>query len=96
LLQVHPDKGGDAASFARLKSAFDTIADAAKLQQWQRSRCGGATCSDAVDIDAMQFDAARGCYSQPCRCGDKFVVSEQMLEQRCADHRARRPRIVFY
>lgn len=81
-LQTHPDKGGDAAAFARLKSAFETITDPAKLQLWQRSQDGGSrvSASETVDIDAMAFDAARGCFMQPCRCGDEFVVPERMLE----------------
>lgn len=42
------------------------------------------SASETVDIDAMAFDAARGCFMQPCRCGDEFVVPERMLELRCA------------
>jgi hypothetical protein len=86
-LQAHPDKGGDAASFARLKSAYETISDPAALVQWQRSQggsCGGASASETVDIDSMAFDAAGCCFTHACRCGDNFVVPEHMLDMRCA------------
>lgn len=83
-LQKHPDKGGDAAAFARLKSAFEILSDPAKLQEWQRGQCGSdcpGTASETVDIDAMAYDAAGRCFKHPCRCGDEFVAGEDMLDR---------------
>jgi hypothetical protein len=34
-----------------------------------------------VDLDDMAFDEETATYSYPCRCSDKFVVSEEELEQ---------------
>ena len=86
VLQKHPDKGGDAAAFARLKSAFEILSDPAKLQEWQRGQCGSdcpATASETVDIDAMVYDTAGRCFKHPCRCGDEFVACEDMLDRGC-------------
>jgi len=83
LLQLHPDKGGDASAFARLQSAFEILSDSVKLQQWQRSQTGiSSSASEAVDIDVMLYDGAGRCFKHPCRCGDVFVVPEEMLDLR--------------
>ncbi len=82
---MHPDKGGDAAAFARLNSAFETLSDPERLQQWQQSRRagGGGAASESVDIDALAYDAAAACYRHACRCGDDIVAPEDMLDLGC-------------
>jgi hypothetical protein len=81
---MHPDKGGDAAAFARLNSAFETLSDPDRLQQWRQSRCSGvATASESVDIDALAYDAAAACFRHRCRCGDDIVAREDMLDLGC-------------
>ena len=82
-LQLHPDKGGDALAFAQLKSAFDTVSDPLKLQQWQRGHGGGVAAVDTVDIEAMAYDASARRFTWPCRCGDVFHAPEHMLDLRC-------------
>ena len=68
-----------------MQNAFEIVSDSAKLQQWQRSQTGssgGASASETVDIDVMLYDGAGRCFKHPCRCGDVFVVPEEMLDLR--------------
>jgi hypothetical protein len=86
---MHPDKGGDASAFAQLKTAFETVSDPLKLQQWQRGQGGGAAAVDSVDIDCMAYDGTRHSFTHPCRCGGVFEAAESMLDLRWARTRRR-------
>jgi hypothetical protein len=79
-LQLHPDKGGDASEFAKLKSAFEIVSDPVQLLQWQRLHGGASAAIDSVEIDAMAYDADRRCFTHPCRCGNEFEAAETMLD----------------
>jgi DnaJ-class molecular chaperone len=82
VLQLHPDKGGDAAAFAALKNAFETLSDSTKLQAWEQGQGQGQGQGfECVDIDAMAYHAARGCFTLACRCSGEFVASEDLLDR---------------
>lgn len=40
-----------------------------------------STYYDEVEIEDMSFDETRNCYTYPCPCGDKFIITmDQILD----------------
>jgi hypothetical protein len=92
---MHPDKGGDASAFAQLKTAFETVSDPLKLQQWQHGQGGGAAAVESVDIECMAYDGARRSFTHACRCGGVFEAPESMLDLRWVARAQAARRVTF-
>lgn len=84
--ELHPDKNGNSREsverFQELQQAFEVLRDASQRKAYDSTEAAAsAIATKEIDLDDMLYDEARRSYTEECRCGGRYCITEQQLSE---------------
>jgi diphthamide biosynthesis protein 4 len=91
-LLYHPDKQStskkmsleDIQHFQRIQHAWEVLRDPIGRQEYDKALQQMSELPlihEEVDLDDMLYSITEHCFTYPCRCGDRYYLTEMELEQ---------------